>query len=486
MRLRGRFFLRISTLLLVVLCVSIGSRLGLAQDDRRTSAPAMPTDIVSHNEDVNPSPAAYPTIEDSAGYIVPKAPILATIFHAVEEHHSLSAGDHIVIDAGADQDLQIGDWFTVIRKSRTFDHPVTNRPVGTLVATLGYAIATRVQPSATVLRLMKTFDSVELGDQVTRFMSPQPEVASTAFSPTTRTIRGYITAAKDAKVSVGEGDIVYLDQGEAEGVRVGDRFNVFREGSLVRHPITRRMIRLPRQTFGEVAVLDIRDHTATALVTSSLRELSAGAPVELQAPPIQVAATQPDDTARDDDRAQLEARLAQVLPCLEVARQAIRAAEAADAPEVQLALARSALTSAEQRLEQAKAALARNDVEQARSHLEAAQADCLTAQELSQFVGTADRPAVATEHYTVKRGDTLWGISALPEIYQNPLMWPMIYRANRDQINDPDLIYPKQMFAIPRNYSQEEANTAIQRARKRGPWRLGDGPDVYILEGVRP
>ncbi|MFQ5626314.1 MAG: LysM peptidoglycan-binding domain-containing protein [Methyloligellaceae bacterium] len=65
-------------------------------------------------------------------------------------------------------------------------------------------------------------------------------------------------------------------------------------------------------------------------------------------------------------------------------------------------------------------------------------------------------------------------------------MWPMLYRANRDQIRDPDLIFPKQIFAIPRGYSREEADMAIHRARKRGPWRLGDGPDVYILEGVRP
>ena len=52
-------------------------------------------------------------------------------------------------------------------------------------------------------------------------------------------------------------------------------------------------------------------------------------------------------------------------------------------------------------------------------------------------------------------------------------MWPLIYKANRDKIRDPDLIYPKQVFAIPRNFSQEEANTAIRRARTRGPWRSG-------------
>jgi hypothetical protein len=63
-------------------------------------------------------------------------------------------------------------------------------------------------------------------------------------------------------------------------------------------------------------------------------------------------------------------------------------------------------------------------------------------------------------------------------------MWPRFYKANRGKIRDPDLIYPKQVFAIPRNYSQEEANMAITRDRMRGLWRLGDGTDYYSLEGV--
>ena len=54
--------------------------------------------------------------------------------------------------------------------------------------------------------------------------------------------------------------------------------------------------------------------------------------------------------------------------------------------------------------------------------------------------------------YTVVRGDCLWIISGYPQIYNEPTKWPRIYRANRDQIEDPDLIYPNQVFKIPRGY----------------------------------
>ncbi len=57
--------------------------------------------------------------------------------------------------------------------------------------------------------------------------------------------------------------------------------------------------------------------------------------------------------------------------------------------------------------------------------------------------------------YTVVRGDHLWGIAKKKEHYANPFAWPKIYQANRDQIKNPDLIYPAQVFKIP-NLTEEE------------------------------
>ncbi len=48
-----------------------------------------------------------------------------------------------------------------------------------------------------------------------------------------------------------------------------------------------------------------------------------------------------------------------------------------------------------------------------------------------------------------ERRDCLWRIAEYKFIYGNPLKWPIIYKANKDQIKDPDLIYPGQVFKIP-------------------------------------
>ena len=74
--------------------------------------------------------------------------------------------------------------------------------------------------------------------------------------------------------------------------------------------------------------------------------------------------------------------------------------------------------------------------------------------------------------YTVVRSDSLWDIAGYRAIYDNPYQWPLIYKANSQQIEDADLIYPDQVLMIP-NASAPEIETAIQHARTRGAWSLG-------------
>ncbi len=53
--------------------------------------------------------------------------------------------------------------------------------------------------------------------------------------------------------------------------------------------------------------------------------------------------------------------------------------------------------------------------------------------------------------HRVVKGECLWFIAGYDQIYGNPLQWPLIYKANMDKIKNPDLIYPGQVFIIPRD-----------------------------------
>ncbi len=51
------------------------------------------------------------------------------------------------------------------------------------------------------------------------------------------------------------------------------------------------------------------------------------------------------------------------------------------------------------------------------------------------------------DRLVVQPGNNLWRLAQ--KIYGDGFLYPMIFEANRDQIRDPDLIYPGQIFQIP-------------------------------------
>lgn len=70
------------------------------------------------------------------------------------------------------------------------------------------------------------------------------------------------------------------------------------------------------------------------------------------------------------------------------------------------------------------------------------------------------------EEYVVKEGETLWTIAARRIIYHDALLWPLIYKANRDQIKDPRQIFPEQVLAIPRDSTEKDTEEAREKARR--------------------
>lgn len=75
--------------------------------------------------------------------------------------------------------------------------------------------------------------------------------------------------------------------------------------------------------------------------------------------------------------------------------------------------------------------------------------------------------------HAVKEGDTLWDIAGF--YYQNPFLWPFIWRANLTEIADPHWIYPEQIFVIPP--SPEEIITEVPEPEE---------PVAYVPEEVTP
>jgi nucleoid-associated protein YgaU len=101
------------------------------------------------------------------------------------------------------------------------------------------------------------------------------------------------------------------------------------------------------------------------------------------------------------------------------------------------------------------------------------QAENAIAQHESEMERLGGHGAMGGDSYTVMRGDNLWNISGKSEIYGNPYQWPLIYKANQNQIQDADLIYPGQNLAIDRAASAADIDAAVNHAKTRGAWSIG-------------
>lgn len=92
-------------------------------------------------------------------------------------------------------------------------------------------------------------------------------------------------------------------------------------------------------------------------------------------------------------------------------------------------------------------------IEQAKAEYEAGEYD-KALETLTMAMDTFNRGLEIKKNkptaYTVIKGDCLWNIAKKEKIYGDPFQWPKIYKENKDQIRDPDLIFPKQVFRIPR------------------------------------
>jgi hypothetical protein len=232
------------------------------------------------------------------GDLSERFPVRLTGAENVAEQTDFVTDDYLYISGGYDKGLKIGDEFWLVTPEQEVLHPVTGKTMGRLFQYRGRAVVTSLQPRAGIVRVTHACTDIPMGSYLKPF-EPVPIPLARKSPPAVRgdppsgKVKGRIVFTRDGVVALGEGNVVIIDLGSAEGVSPGDFLTVFRyaggEEFGVR-PIGSYWVNLPppagvvvpRTYLGEASVLMVGERWAVARLTDSYRLVQVGDEVELK------------------------------------------------------------------------------------------------------------------------------------------------------------------------------------------------------------
>ena len=176
----------------------------------------------------------------------------------------LGGGDQIYLELTNPQDVAPGDKFVIYRQGKKVYHPVRGDYLGDLTAKLAIAKVLRVTGSKATVTIERSYGAVYPGDGAIRETAPSKSPLP-LFPPQPPDEAGVIVELPPGQTLIGQGQLVYIDWGRNDGLKIGDRLDVVRERPSI-----------PIQVIGELQVVAMEDQTATARITKSISPLLLG------------------------------------------------------------------------------------------------------------------------------------------------------------------------------------------------------------------
>jgi hypothetical protein len=255
------------------------------------SSPAIPraADVFQISES-RPVPALKSTDVYCSGFIrsTPVSDLLQVTSTYQREKTAFSTqGEYVRVNHGSRGDVTVGSMYQVVRATRKVSNPDggLGSSLGMHYLDVGQIQIVQVQEDYSLAQVLYSCDALEPSDVMLPFVHleapelPRNRTFSSAMKATGN-IKGTVSFFRNsvavtgsvyssstppsAKSIVATGGVVYLNVGEAAGVKPGDLFIVYRGTAAI----------------AEVAILKVEEKSSTALVTYSTDALVLGDRVE--------------------------------------------------------------------------------------------------------------------------------------------------------------------------------------------------------------
>lgn len=223
--------------------------------------------------------------------------------------------DYIYLSHGRNGGVNVGQRYMVVRPVNE-PNPVQAfqnqramwKTLGQYYLDIGWVEVTSVHETTSTALVTHACEPLNAGDVLVPFQErPSPAYKASEkfdrFAPPSGKTEGTIVYGKEFQSLLGQGDVMFINLGSGQGIKVGDYFRVYRWASGVKYEGYKRMgagtmrrqrgiptgyeipkMRkdLPREVVGEAFVVRVDANCSVAVVTLSLREMHAGDYVELE------------------------------------------------------------------------------------------------------------------------------------------------------------------------------------------------------------
>ncbi len=222
---------------------------------------AEPTEIIT-----------YPAI-DSVGFIRQnKAGSFGKIFKVENDKWMISQGDVVYITPEAGS-MEVGSHYTVFRTLEPLKDKKTKEITGYQHVLLGVVEITAIEKDFAIGEINRSYEAMKVGDQLMNYIPADPQIGLTE---SVKGLEGKIIAADEGEKLIGDHFLVFLDRGSRDGVKRGQRYLIFEERTGKLDAKSKEVIQLPSVDYGTLLILHVENITATALVTTSDKNISPG------------------------------------------------------------------------------------------------------------------------------------------------------------------------------------------------------------------
>lgn len=216
-------------------------------------------------------------------------------------HDAMTVMDVLYLDIGQEDDVEVGDRFIVYSQYFDVRHPLQTFSitfereidllddeyrgkfyhdmfaprrdvVGNQVLVKGVV---RIVETASVTSravVEQAFNPIKVDDLIVPFPKRRPPMIAMNYVPPKKDIQGYIISSRGNSLMYTMNDVVFLDQGEEDGVDLGDRFEIYA------YPMTidEDEDDINPEVIGEITVISIQEDTATGVILSAVEPIFPG------------------------------------------------------------------------------------------------------------------------------------------------------------------------------------------------------------------